>query len=195
MKSLSLFFFVVFFFFGRGVLSSNAFTILCCIPISRPPRVFRRFKRRSCIICVTWIALTYKDNLIIVISHFTCFFCSNCRSQRPLDLSGCNIDGVQRWTIKKQLHLPSKTTIFIPICNMYVFKMLPIILILFIHPFEKRTYYAVAMSVRPSEFSGLFSTCFEITIWNLVYAFRRWHDMSSLSFITIGSFWPSLQPK
>ena len=37
------------FFFGGGcVLSSNAFTIWCCIPISRPPRVIRRFKRRSC---------------------------------------------------------------------------------------------------------------------------------------------------
>ena len=46
----------------------------------------------------------------------------------------------------------------------------------FIRPFEKGTYYAVAMSVRlsvrpsvrPSEFSGLFSTCFEISIWKLV---------------------------
>ena len=33
---------------GGGVLSSNAFTIWCCVPIWRPPRVFRRFKRRSC---------------------------------------------------------------------------------------------------------------------------------------------------
>ena len=39
------------------------------------------------------------------------------------------------------------------------------------------------------------STCFEISIWNLVYTFSGWHDMSSLSFITIGSLWPSLQPK
>ena len=39
---------VFFFFVGGGVLSSNAFTIWCCIPISRPPRVIRRFKRRSC---------------------------------------------------------------------------------------------------------------------------------------------------
>ena len=31
------------------VLSSNAFTIWCCIPISRPPKVFRRFKRRTCL--------------------------------------------------------------------------------------------------------------------------------------------------
>ena len=30
---------------------------------------------------------------------------------------------------------------------------------------------------------------------NLVYTFSRWHDMSSLSCITIGSLWPSLQPK
>ena len=50
-------------------------------------------------------------------------------------------------------------------------------------------------SVRPSEFSGVFSTCFEISIWNLIYAFSMWHDMSSLSFITIGPIWPSLQPK
>ena len=38
----------------------------------------------------------------------------------------------------------------------------------FIRPFEKRTYYAAVMSVRlsvrPSEFSGLFSTGFEISI-------------------------------
>ena len=79
----------------------------------------------------------------------------------------------------------------------------------FIRPFEKRTYYAMAMSVRLSirpsvrpsirpsvrVFRTFFSTCFEISIWNLVYAFSRWHDMSSLSFITIGSLWPSLQPK
>ena len=53
---------------------------------------------------------------------------------------------------------------------------------------------SVRLSVRPS-FPDFFSTCFEISIWNLVYAFSRWHDMSSLSFITIGSLWPSLQPK
>ena len=56
------------------------------------------------------------------------------------------------------------------------------------------TYYAVAMSVRPSVcpsvrpsvrplFPNFSSTCFEISIWNLVYAFSRWHDMSSLSCI------------
>ena len=39
------------------------------------------------------------------------------------------------------------------------------------------------------------STSFEISIWNLIYTFSRWHDMSSLSCITIGSLWPSLQPK
>ena len=53
---------------------------------------------------------------------------------------------------------------------------------------------SVRPSVRPS-FPDFFLTCFEISIWNLVYAFSRWHDMSSLSFITIGSLWPSLQPK
>ena len=54
-------------------------------------------------------------------------------------------------------------------------------------------YGNVRPSVRPS-FPDFFSTCFEISISNLVYAFSRWHDMSSLSFITIGSLWPSLQP-
>ena len=47
-------YFYLFIFFGGvgvGVLSSNAFTIWCCIPIIRPPRVIRRFKRRSCFIC------------------------------------------------------------------------------------------------------------------------------------------------
>ena len=45
----------VFHFLGGGVVgwgrvhSSNAFTIWCCIPISRTPRVIRRFKRRSCV--------------------------------------------------------------------------------------------------------------------------------------------------
>ena len=74
--------------------------------------------------------------------------------------------------------------------------------LVFIRPFKKRTYYAVAMSVRPSvrpsvlpRFPDFSSTCFEKSIWNLVYTFSRWHDMSSLSCITIGSLWPSLQPK
>ena len=54
---------------------------------------------------------------------------------------------------------------------------------------------SVCPSVHPSEFSGLFATCFQIYFSNLVYTFSRWHDMSSLSFIIIGSLWPSLQPK
>ena len=53
---------------------------------------------------------------------------------------------------------------------------------------------SVCPSVRPG-FPDFSSTCFEISIWNLVYTFSRWHDMSSLSCITIGSLWPSLQPK
>ena len=53
---------------------------------------------------------------------------------------------------------------------------------------------SVRLSVCPSVFSGLFSTCFEISTWNLVYTFSGWHDISSLSYITIGSLWPSLQP-
>ena len=53
---------------------------------------------------------------------------------------------------------------------------------------------SVCPSVRP-RFPDFSSTCFEISIWNLVYTFSRWHNMSSLSCITIGSLWPSLQPK
>ena len=49
---------------------------------------------------------------------------------------------------------------------------------------------SVCPSVRPS-FPDFFPTCFEISIWNLVYTFSRWHDMSNLSFITIESLWPS----
>ena len=43
----SFFLFVCFFGGGRGA-QLQGITIWCCIPISRPPRVFRRFKRRSC---------------------------------------------------------------------------------------------------------------------------------------------------
>ena len=80
---------------------------------------------------------------------------------------------------------------------------------IFIRPFEKRDVLcrgnvrpsvrlSVRLSVCPSvrpRFPDFSSTCFEISIWNLVYTFSRWHDMSSLSCITIGSLWPSLQPK
>ena len=52
----------------------------------------------------------------------------------------------------------------------------------------------VRPSVRP-RFPDFSSTCFEILIWNLVYTFSRWYDVSSLSCITIGSLWLSLQPK
>ena len=79
----------------------------------------------------------------------------------------------------------------------------------FIRPFEKRDVLcrgnvrpsvcpSVRVSVRPSvrpRFPDFSSTCFEISIWDLVYTLSRWHDMSSLSCITIGSLWPSLQPK
>ena len=53
---------------GGGVLSSNAFTIWCCIPISRPPRVIRRFKRRSCF-SVIWnlTAIIFRYNLVFTI--------------------------------------------------------------------------------------------------------------------------------
>ena len=71
-----------------------------------------------------------------------------------------------------------------------------------ISPFEKLTYYAEAMSVLLSvcpsvcpSFLDFFSTCFQISFSNLVYTFSRWHDMSSLSFIIVGSLGLSLQPK
>ena len=58
-------------------------------------------------------------------------------------------------------------------------------------------------NVRPSvcpqsfcpSFPDFFSRCFEISLWNLVYTFSGWLDMSNLSFIAFGSRWPTLQPK
>ena len=46
-----------------------------------------------------------------------------------------------------------------------------------------------------SKFSGLFSTCFEISVWNLVYTCSMWCYTSSSSFIPIGTLWSTLQPK
>ena len=94
------------------------------------------------------------------------------------------------------------------ICTIFL-RLLRSMGFIFIRPFEKRDVLcrgnvrpsvcpSVRLSVRPSvrpRFPDFSSTCFEISIWNLVYAFSRWHDMSSLSCITIGSIWPSLQPK
>ena len=44
-------------------------------------------------------------------------------------------------------------------------------------------------------FPGFFSTCFEISVWNLVYTCSRWCYTSSSSFIPIETLWPTLQPK
>ena len=44
-------------------------------------------------------------------------------------------------------------------------------------------------------FRAFFSTCFEISIWNLVYTCSRWCYTSSSSLIPIGTLWPTLQPK
>ena len=41
----------------------------------------------------------------------------------------------------------------------------------------------------------VFLTCFEISIWNLVYTFILQCHTSSSSFIPIGTLWPTLQPK
>ena len=52
-EGFCIFFYIFIYLFiflggGGGVISSNAFTIWCCILISRSPRVIKRFKRRSC---------------------------------------------------------------------------------------------------------------------------------------------------
>ena len=44
-------------------------------------------------------------------------------------------------------------------------------------------------------FRTFYSTCFEISVWNLVYTSIRWCHMSSSSFIPIWTLWPTLQPK
>ena len=44
-------------------------------------------------------------------------------------------------------------------------------------------------------FRAFFSTCFVISVWNLVYTCSWWCYTSSSSFIPIGTLWPNLQPK
>ena len=44
-------------------------------------------------------------------------------------------------------------------------------------------------------FPGFFSTCFEISVWNLVYTCSSRCSTSSSSFIPIGTICPTLQPK
>ena len=43
--------------------------------------------------------------------------------------------------------------------------------------------------------SGPLSTCFEISIWNLIYTLWRWRHASSSSFILLGTLWHTSQPK
>ena len=45
------------------------------------------------------------------------------------------------------------------------------------------------------QFSGLFSTCFQILISKLLHTSSRRHFRSSSGFIAIRTFWPTLQPK
>ena len=53
---------------------------------------------------------------------------------------------------------------------------------------DKNTGKGELMELPASKkFYSLFSTCFEIWIWNLVYTSSRWHDTWGLSFITIRS--------
>ena len=54
------------------MLSSNAFIIWCCIPISRPPRVFRRFKRRSCWYFVSWTFPNFRTISVYTDVNFIC---------------------------------------------------------------------------------------------------------------------------
>ena len=61
---------------------------------------------------------------------------------------------------------------------------------------DKNTWRGVLLELPASEkFSGLFCTCFEISVWNLVYTCIWWCRTSSLSFIPIWTLWPTLQPK
>ena len=54
--------------------------------------------------------------------------------------------------------------------------------------------YHIRPSVRLSV-RVCFSACFHLSIWNLGHILSRWHDTPTLNFITIGTLWPSLQPK
>ena len=65
---------------------------------------------------------------------------------------------------------------------------------------DKNTWKVVLLELPASEkFSGLFCTCYEISVWNLAYIYTTissgWCHMSSSSFIPIWTLWPTLQPK
>ena len=82
-KSFLFIYFILFYFFfwggGWGLLSSNAFTIWCCIQILRPPRVIRRFKRRSCYVLLQSLHYCMQYNVIldcIIMAPVCIFQCS-----------------------------------------------------------------------------------------------------------------------
>ena len=58
---------------GSTALSSNVFNIWCRIQICRPSRVFRRFKRRSCLewICLNSIKISQKFVPMSPINDYT----------------------------------------------------------------------------------------------------------------------------
>ena len=64
---------------------------------------------------------------------------------------------------------------------------------------KNRSHHTVAMSVHPpfrlSEVAMLFSTCFEISIWNLVYNSVGGTTCRVLVPSQFGSLWSTLQPK
>ena len=61
---------------------------------------------------------------------------------------------------------------------------------------DKNTWKGELVELPAGEkFSGLFSACFEISIWNLLYTSSRQCHASGKSSITVGSPWPSLQPR
>ena len=61
---------------------------------------------------------------------------------------------------------------------------------------DKNTWKGVLLELPAREkFSGLFCTCFEISVWNLAYTSSGLYHTSSLSFIPIWTLWPTLQPK
>ena len=110
-----------------------------------------------------------------------------------------------KWLRLRKWNALSCFTDSVAIMRNQVSYCMPCTRLIFIRPFGKTDVLchgnvrpSLRPSVRPSVrpgFPDFSSTCFEISIWNLVYTFSRWHNMSSLSCITIGSLWPSLQPK
>ena len=85
--------------------NSNAFTIWCCIPISRPPRVIRRFKRRSCY----YMLLKSKPNILKLYKFFLVQFCLWECSWKFFDPPSCQLSNSSpRWRLRSTTWGPSQ---------------------------------------------------------------------------------------